>query len=36
MNTAGNRNPDLQEPVSLKQRLVIGLIRRLVPAHADN
>jgi hypothetical protein len=36
MNTAGNRNPDLQEPVSLKQRLVIGLIRRLVPPQADN
>jgi hypothetical protein len=36
MNTAGNRNPDLQEPVSLKQTLFIALIRRLVPPHADN
>lgn len=36
MNTAGNRNRDLDEPVGPGQRLVIGLLRRLVPPHADN
>jgi len=36
MNTAGNSNRDLHEPASLGQRLVIGLIRLLVPPHADN
>ncbi|MGB5651247.1 MAG: NAD(P)-binding oxidoreductase [Sedimenticolaceae bacterium] len=36
MNTTGNRNRDLDEPVSLAQRLVIGLIRLAVPPHADN
>lgn len=36
MNTAGNRNRDLAEPVSLGQRCVIGLIRLLLPPHADN
>ncbi len=36
MNTAGNRNRDLAEPISLAQRGVVGLIRLLVPPHADN
>jgi NAD(P)-dependent dehydrogenase (short-subunit alcohol dehydrogenase family) len=36
MNTAGNRNRDLDEPISLGQRWVIGLIRLLLPPHADN
>lgn len=36
MNTAGNRNRDLAEPISLTQRGVVGLIRLLVPPHADN
>jgi NAD(P)-dependent dehydrogenase (short-subunit alcohol dehydrogenase family) len=36
MNTAGNSNRDLVEPVSLGQRCVIGLIRLLIPPHADN
>ena len=36
MNTAGNRNRDLAEPISFAQKCVIGLIRRLVPPHADN
>jgi nucleoside-diphosphate-sugar epimerase len=36
MNTTGNRNRDLHEPISLAQRLVIGLIRMLLPPHADN
>lgn len=36
MNTAGNRNRDLAEPISMMQEGVIGLIRLLVPPHADN
>ena len=36
MNTTGNRNRDLDEPVSLAQRLVVGLLRLAVPPHADN
>ncbi len=36
MNTTGNRNRDLHEPISLGQTCVIGLIRHLLPPHADN
>lgn len=36
MNTTGNRNRDLNEPISLAQRLVIGFIRLLLPPHVDN
>jgi len=36
MNTAGNSNRDLGEPISLGQRCVIGLIRLLLPPHVDN
>jgi len=36
MNTAGNSNRDLAEPVSSTQRVVVGLIRILVPPHGDN
>lgn len=36
MNTAGNSNRDLREPVSTAQRLVIGLLRLLLPPHSDN
>lgn len=36
MNTAGNSNRDLQEAVSFGERCVIGLLRRLLPPHADN
>lgn len=36
MNTTGNRNRDLDEPVPLAQRLVVGLLRRVLPPHADN
>lgn len=36
MNTAGNSNRDLREPVSLAQRAVVALVRALVPPHADN
>lgn len=36
MNTAGNRNRGLDEPTAFGQRLVVGLIRLLLPPHADN
>lgn len=36
MNTAGNRNRDLDEPIGWAQRLVLALLRRLLPPHADN
>lgn len=36
MNTAGNSNRDLAEPLSFSQQVVVGLIRRLLPPHADN
>ncbi len=36
MNTTGNSNRDLKEPISLGQTCVIGLIRLLLPPHADN
>lgn len=36
MNTAGNRNRDLDERVGIGQRCVVGLLRWLVPPHADN
>jgi len=36
MNTAGNRNRDLDEPISVGQKLVMGLIRLLVPPQSDN
>lgn len=36
MNTAGNRNRDLNEPISTGQRLVIGILRLLLPPHVDN
>lgn len=36
MNTAGNSNRDLHEPVSFAQRGIIGLIRLLLPPHVDN
>lgn len=36
MNTVGNRNRDLSEPISFAQQCVIGLIRLLLPPHADN
>jgi nucleoside-diphosphate-sugar epimerase len=36
MNTAGNSNRDLREPISLGQRCVIGLLRLLLPPHVDN
>ncbi|MBZ0269615.1 SDR family oxidoreductase [bacterium] len=36
MNTTGNRNRDLDEPISFGQKCVIGLLRLLLPPHADN
>lgn len=36
MNTSGNRNRDLVEPISLAQKCVIGLLRVLLPPHVDN
>ena len=36
MNTAGNRNRDLAEEISFGQKIVIGLLRLLLPPHADN
>ena len=36
MNTTGNRNRDLNEPISFAQKSVIGLLRLLLPPHVDN
>ncbi len=36
MNTTGNRNRDLKEPISYGQRFVFGLIRLLLPPQVDN
>ena len=36
MNTAGNRNRDLREPISLGQQCVLGLLRLLLPPQVDN
>jgi hypothetical protein len=36
MNTTGNRNRDLDEKVSFGERCVVGLLRVLLPPHADN
>ncbi|MDT7829568.1 NAD(P)-binding oxidoreductase [Pricia sp. S334] len=36
MNTSGNRNRDLDEPISSAQRGIIALLRLLLPPHVDN
>lgn len=36
MNTAGNSNRDLAEPISAGEKIVIGLLRLLLPPHPDN
>lgn len=36
MNTAGNSNRNLSEPISMAQKGVIGLLRALLPPHVDN
>ena len=36
MNTTGNTNRDINEPISFGQKCVIGLLRLLLPPHVDN
>ena len=36
MNTVGNSNCDLLEPISFAQKCVIGLLRLFLPPHTDN
>lgn len=36
MNTTGNRNRDLNEPISFAQKIVITILRLLLPPHVDN
>ncbi len=36
MNTSGNRNRDLIEPISIGEKVVIALLRFLLPPHLDN
>lgn len=36
MNTTANRNRDLNEPISTGEKLVMGLIRLLIPPQSDN
>lgn len=36
MNTAGNSNRGLDEPISNSQKLLLSLIRLLLPPHSDN
>ncbi len=36
MNTSGNSNRDLNEPISFAQKCVVGLLRLLLPPHLDN
>lgn len=36
MNTTGNRNRNLNEPISVGERIVITLLRLFLPPHPDN
>lgn len=36
MNTTGNRNRDLDESISFRHKLVVGLLRLILPPHVDN
>jgi hypothetical protein len=36
MNTSGNSNRDLNEPISFAHKCVIGVLRLLLPPHVDN
>ena len=36
MNTSGNSNRDLTETISMGEKIVIGLLRLLLPPHVDN
>ena len=36
MNTTGNRNKDMNETVSFKHKVVVALLRLILPPHPDN
>lgn len=36
MNSSGNRNRDINEPISFAEKVVVGLIRVLLPPLSDN
>lgn len=36
MNTAGNQNRDLKERLSIREKMLLGIIRLLLPPHPDN
>jgi len=36
MNTTGNRNRDLNEPISFAEKAALGFFRLLLPPHTDN
>lgn len=36
MNTSGNSNRDLDEPLSFAQKCIVALLRLLLPPHVDN
>jgi len=36
MNTTGNSNRDLNEPISIGQKFVLAILRLLLPPHVDN
>ncbi len=36
MNTTGNSNRDLNEPIPFAEKMVVGLLRLLLPPHVDN
>ena len=36
MNTTGNQNRDLEERISIGEKIVIGLLRLLLPPQVDN
>ena len=36
MNTTGVRNPDLNEEISTGEKIVIGILRAILPPHVDN
>lgn len=36
MNTAGNSNRDIPEPLSFSEKCVMSLIRKVIPPHSDN
>lgn len=36
MNTTGNRNKDLNEKVTIGQRIVVAILRLILPPHPDN